>query len=184
MSRQEDFTFEQKYRIIKNTFYKYQLLCPLYGIIKCPSCYCKMALGFECKKNGDLYFGSQSYQTIHIELGFRPVPISYESISRIHIDHIIPCYQGGIASDENGVMICEGCNLIFREFLTRDDKLFLLNSDISMMDCDNIEYHSNNSHFKMVDNGRLIFSGKDIIRSILVKRDLNKNELDVIPMYD
>jgi len=117
-------------------------------------------------------------------LGFRPVPNSYDNISRIHIDHLIPCYQGGMASEENGVMICESCNLIFREFLTKDDKLFLLNSDMSMMDCDNVEYFSNNSHFKMIENGRLIFSGKDIIRSILVKRDLNELDLEVIPMYD
>lgn len=182
MSRQEDFTFEQKEEIILRTFYLYHLLCPEYGIIKCPSCYCKMALGFENKKNGDPYTSQQSYQKIHLKMGYNLVPNFYENISRIHIDHLVPCFEGGKATFDNGIMICENCNLIFREFLSKEDKLFLLNNDSGLMDCDDTLYQSNHSNFKVIENGVMTFNGKDIIRSILFKRNINKDELDVIPM--
>ncbi len=182
--RPEDFTFEQKEQIIFQTFNKYQLICPIYGIIKCPSCYCKMALGFEFRKDGKPYYSLENYQQIHLKLGFRLIPNNYQDISRIHIDHLTPCYYGGLASLDNGLMICESCNLIFREFLTKEDKLFLLNTDAGLMDCIDVEYYSKKGQFIVVQNDKVIFKDKDIIRSILYQREKNKNDLEITPMYD
>ena len=184
MAREEDFTFEQKEEIIIRNFHKYDLLCPTYGIIKCPSCYCKMALGFDAKKDGTIYYGNQNYQKIHIKLGYRLVPNFYTDISRIHIDHLHPIYQGGIASFENGIMICENCNLVFSKNLSVDDKLHLLNNDLGLMECDNMEYDAVNSKFIIRQNGKIVKNTRDIIMSILCRREQNKCLLEILPMYD
>lgn len=178
MSR-DDFTFEQKSAIIVNNFSKYELLNSYYGIIKCPSCWCKMALGHELKKNGEPYIGTQNYLEIHKKMGFRPIPSLYNTIQRIEIDHLDPCFIGGQADIDNGIMICENCNKVFREFLSRDDKILLLNSNGELMDIDFIEYESQNSKLKITHNESVIFEGKDIISSILHRRMQNKLELEV-----
>ena len=185
MSRPEDFTFEQKTEIILNSFKNYQLLCPVYGIIKCPSCYCKMALGFELKRDGGDYYGTQNYQYLHKILGYRLVPNCFDNISRIHLDHLTPIYQGGTATIDNGIMICENCNTIFREFLSKEDKLLLINNDDwELMDSSELEYKSINSKFIVLKNNKIIFKDKDIISSILFRRNINKKELETTPMYD
>lgn len=183
-TRPEDFTFEQKEYIVKSTFHNYQLLCSIYGIIKCPSCYSKMALGFQFKKDGNPYNSIENYQQLHLRLGFRLVPNEYNNIARVEIDHLTPCYKGGTASIDNGVMICENCNRIFREFLSKEEKLLLLNYDTEFMQCDGMELASNNSHFKIIQDGKIIYNDKDIVASILHRRSLNKQDLDIIPMYD
>lgn len=183
-NRPEDFTFEQKEEIIFKTFYKYHLLCPIYGIIKCPSCYCKMALGFEFKKDGSSYYGWQNYQNIHLKMGFKLIPNHYVNISRVHIDHLLPIYQGGTATFENGVMICESCNLIFNKDLTYEEKMFLLNTDRDLMDCDDTVFNSDKSRMKIIQNGKTIFNGKDIFNSILCRRKENNELLEIIPMHD
>ena len=142
-----------------------------------------MALGFEYKKDGLPYYGYQNYQKIHHQLGFKCVPNFYTNISRIHIDHINPIYLGGTASFDNGILICETCNLVFNKELTYEDKIIILNSDTELMDCDNIEYQAVNSNIKIIQNGR-VFKEKDIVKGILIRRMENKKLLDIIPMYD
>jgi len=180
----QDFTYEQKREIILRKIGLYYLICPIYGIFKCPSCWCKMAIGHECKKDGENYKSRDNYLSIHKELGYKPIPREYTNISRVEIDHLDCCFYGGQATFENGVMICENCNKIFREFLNREDKLFLLNGDVELMDCDNISYRFNNSTVEIIQNGKKIFQGKDIINSILQRRKSNKLEIEITPMYD
>ena len=180
----QDYTFDQKREIIFRKINLYTILCPIYGVLKCPSCWGKMSLGHEFKKNGEKYSGYGNYLSIHIELGYKPVPDYYQNIQRIEIDHLDCCFNGGQATFENGVMICESCNKIFREFLTKEEKLYLLNNDHELMDCDNVDYRVNNGNVQIIQDGKKIFNGRDIISSMLYRREQNRKEWDVVPMYD